>query len=106
MTSNAIADVLDPVPSAALVSLGLVGGFATARWSGSRPAGGVVLALAGAAAGAKWLEKGPATAGGLGALYLAAFGGSHPLAKKLGAWPSVFTVTALTAAASWALADR
>jgi len=31
---------------------------------------------------------------------VAAFGLSHPLAKKLGAWPSVYTVTAATALAS------
>ena len=36
----------------------------------------------------------------LSALYLAAMGGSHPLAKKTGAWPSVFAVTVVTAAAS------
>jgi hypothetical protein len=33
-------------------------------------------------------------------------GASHTLAKKIGAWPSVFTVAALGAAASYVLADR
>lgn len=42
----------------------------------------------------------------LGGAYIAAFAGSHPLAKKLGAWPAVFTVAGGVAAASWALADR
>jgi hypothetical protein len=38
--------------------------------------------------------------------YAIAFGVSHPLAKKLGAWPSVLTVTAAAAAAAYVLADR
>jgi hypothetical protein len=38
--------------------------------------------------------------------YLFAFGASHPLAKKIGAWPSVLTVTAATSAAAYALGDR
>lgn len=97
---------LDFLPSSALVSLGLVGGFATARWSRNRPLGGAVLAAAGLAAGSQWARRGPATATGMAALYVAAFAGSHPLAKKLGAWPSVFTVTAATAGAAWLASDR
>jgi hypothetical protein len=42
----------------------------------------------------------------LSALYVLGFGASHPLAKKIGAWPSVLAVTALSAGASWALVDR
>jgi hypothetical protein len=38
--------------------------------------------------------------------YLTAFGASHPLAKKLGAWPSVLAVTAAAAGTTYALADR
>jgi hypothetical protein len=38
--------------------------------------------------------------------YLAAFGVSHPLAKKIGAWPSVFTVAAAASAAAYVAADR
>ena len=38
--------------------------------------------------------------------YVGAFGLSHPLAKKIGSWPSVLAVSALTAAASYAAADR
>ncbi|MCW3845430.1 hypothetical protein ONA70_35745 [Micromonospora yasonensis] len=40
------------------------------------------------------------------ATYVGAFGLSHPLAKRIGAWPSVLAVSALTAAASYAVADR
>ena len=36
----------------------------------------------------------------MGAVYAAAMGGSHPLAKKIGAWPAVLGVTAATALAS------
>jgi len=36
----------------------------------------------------------------LTAVYLGAFGAAHPLAKKLGAWPAVYTVTAATALCS------
>jgi hypothetical protein len=38
--------------------------------------------------------------------YLVAFGGSHGLAKKIGAWPSVVAVTAVAAGATYLLADR
>ena len=33
-------------------------------------------------------------------------GVSHPLAKKVGTWPSVLGVTAVSAGAAWLLADR
>ena len=36
----------------------------------------------------------------------AAFVGSHALAKRIGAWPSVLAVAAASAGASWVLADR
>ena len=99
---------LDPVPSAALVATGLVGGFASARYSGSRALGGVVLAACGTAAGRRWLaDRGAGATAALSALYLGAFGVSHPLAKKLGAWPSVLAVTAVaTAAAAAADSER
>ena len=44
--------------------------------------------------------------GALTAGYVAAFAGSHPLAKKVGAWPAVFGVAGAMALASWAVADR
>ena len=46
------------------------------------------------------------TAGLLAATYLAAFGASHPLARKVGPWPSVGIVTAAAAGAAYVLADR
>ncbi|GAA3293204.1 hypothetical protein ACFFON_02610 [Arthrobacter citreus] len=87
--------------SSLVSSAGLIGGYKTARDTGNRQLGGAVLAAAGAAAFALWKrDAGTGTAAALTTGYVTAFGLSHPLAKKLGAWPSVFTVTAATAAAS------
>jgi hypothetical protein len=95
------------VPTAAVAATGLVGGYGVARWTKRRELGGVVLAAAGAVAANRWRRQaGGAVAAGLTTAYVAAFAGSHPLAKRLGAWTSVLTVTAGVAAASWALADR
>ncbi|MBB4133470.1 hypothetical protein [Gordonia humi] len=84
--------------SVPLVAAGLIGGYSVARYTGRRELGGAVLAAAGGAAGRSWLGRGPAVTAGLAALYLGAFGASHPLAKKIGAWPSVGVVTAAAAA--------
>ncbi len=95
------------VSTAPVVALGLVGGYLTARETGIRPLGGLVLAAAGVFAGRTWLAKrGPAVTGVLSAVYLFGFGASHPLAKTIGPWPSVLAVTAVNAGASWALVDR
>ncbi|MGW9172747.1 hypothetical protein [Streptomyces decoyicus] len=95
------------VPTAAIAATGLVGGYATARWTKKRPLGGVALAAAGAVAARGWQQKaGNATAAALSGAYVAAFAGSHPLAKKIGAWPSVFAVAGGVALASWVAVDR
>ncbi|MDH6144958.1 MULTISPECIES: hypothetical protein [Kitasatospora] len=89
------------IPTAAIAATGLIGGYSTARFTGKRPLGGAVLAAAGAGAAYQWRRAaGTGAAAGLTGLYLAAFGGSHPLAKKIGAWPSVLAVTGVVAAAS------
>jgi hypothetical protein len=81
-----------------ITSAGLIGGFQTARATKNRPLGGAVLAAAGAAAFTLWKrDAGTGTASALTVAYLAAFGLSHPLAKKIGAWPAVYTVTGATA---------
>jgi hypothetical protein len=101
------ADRAAGVPSAPVAAAGLVGGYAVARFSGNRRLGGAVLAAAGGLAGVQWWRRaGGPTAGALGAAYVAAFAGSHPLAKKIGAWPSVCAVTGAVALAAWAFADR
>jgi hypothetical protein len=95
------------VPTAPVVATGLVGGFAVGRYSGRRDLAGVVLAAAGAWCGREWLRSsGPGVTGLLLGVYAVGFGTSHPLAKKIGAWPSVLTVAAVSAGASWALVDR
>ena len=84
-----------------ITSAGLIGGYKTARDTGNRQLGGAVLAAAGAAAFALWKrDAGTGKAAALTAGYVAAFGLSHPLAKKMGAWPSVYTVTGAVALAS------
>ncbi|MCZ1009087.1 hypothetical protein [Streptomyces lydicus] len=95
------------VPTAVVAATGLVGGYATARWTKKRPLGGVALAAAGAVAARGWQHKaGNVTAAALSGAYVAAFAGSHPLAKKIGAWPSVFAVAGGVALASWVAVDR
>lgn len=85
-------------------SAGLIGGYAVARATGNRPLGGAVLAAAGAAAFRGWQRnRGAGTALLLTGAYTGAFGLSHPLAKKIGAWPSVYAVTGATALASLTL---
>lgn len=94
------------VATAPVVAAGLIGGWLTARETGIRPLGGAVLAAAGLYAGRTWLaRRGPATTAVLGATYVLGFGLSHPLAKKIGAWPAVLTVTAAAAGAAALLSD-
>lgn len=95
------------VPTSAITAGSLIGGWQLARRTGIRPLGGVVLAAGGALAGREWSRRtSPAVTGALVATYVAAFGLSHPLAKRIGSWPSVLAVSALTAAVSHAVADR
>jgi hypothetical protein len=96
-----------PVPTAPVAAGSLVTGYLVARESGVRPLGGAVLAVGGGWLMRAWTRSaGPGTAVALLAVYLGAFGASHPLAKRVGAWPSVLAAAGLTGAASWALADR
>ena len=95
------------IPTAAVAASGLIAGFAVADATGNRTAGGVVLAVGGIACAWMWQRKsGTPTAALLTATYLAAFAVSHPLAKQIGAWPSVFVVAGVTAGAAYALSDR
>ena len=67
-----------------VAAVGLVGGFAVARAT-KREVGGGLFGLAGTWCGRQWARTtGPVGAAVLGALYTAAMGGSHPLAKKIG----------------------
>lgn len=89
------------VPSSAVAAFGLTGGFLAGRLTGRRDLGGALFVAAGAWCAWDWYRaSGPVAAAGLSALYTAGMGGSHPLAKRIGAWPSVAVVTAVTVAAA------
>lgn len=95
------------LPTAATTAGSLIGGWQLARRTGNRPLGGLVLAAGGVVAGREWARRtSPAVTAALVATYVGAFGLSHPLARRIGSWPSVLAVSALTAAASYTLADR
>jgi hypothetical protein len=95
------------IPTAPIVAGSLIGGYLVARETEVRPLGGLVLAVGGAVAGREWVRTaGPVGAAALGAVYLGSFGASHPLAKKIGAWPAVFTAAGVSAAAAFLVSDR
>jgi hypothetical protein len=93
--------------TAPIAATGLIGGFAVAVASGSRPLGGVVLAICGLLCIAIWLQRdGRQTAIRLTIAGLLAFALSHVLGLVIGAWPAVFLVAAATAMLCWRLSDR
>ena len=95
------------VPTAPIVAGALVGGYLVARETGVRPLGGAVLAAGGVLAGRRWVQTvGPAGTALLSAVYLGSFGASHPLAKRIGAWPAVATAAGVSGAAAWLVSDR
>ena len=59
-----------------------------------------------ALAASQWRRRGPVVTGVLLTTYLGGFGASHPLAKKIGTWPAVISVAAVSGVASYVLADR
>jgi hypothetical protein len=92
--------------TAPLAATGLIAGFAVAVASGSRPLGGAVMAACGLTCIAVWLKRdGRGVAIRLTGVGLAAFVLSHLLGSAIGAWPSVFVVSAVTAALCWRLSD-
>jgi len=94
-------------PTAPVVAGSLIGGYLVARETKIRPLGGAVLAVGGVVACRQWQRTGgTATTVTLLAVYLGGFGASHPLAKRIGAWPAVFTAAGVSGAAAWALSDR
>ena len=94
-------------PTAPVAAGSLIIGYLVARETGVRPLGGVVLAAAGAWCTHAWARRsGPGTAAALLGLYAAGFAGSHPLAKRVGAWPAVLSSAAVNGAAAWIAVDR
>ena len=99
-------EIADRLPTAPVAAAGLIGGFAVAVSTGSRPLGGAVMAVLGIGCIAVWLRRdGRATAIRLTAAGLLAFAISHVLGLVIGAWPSVIVVSAVTAALCWRLSD-
>ena len=95
------------IATAPVAAGSLLAGYLVARESGVRPLGGAVLAAAGTWCTHRWsATAGKPRAAALLGVYAAAFAGSHPAAKRVGAWPAVFGAAALSGAASWLLADR
>jgi hypothetical protein len=95
-----------PLPTAPLAAGSLIVSYGVVAATGSRPLGGVVLAAGGLCCIGIWRRRhGTRTAAQLGGVGFAAFVVSHVLALALGAWPAVLIVAAVTAAATWALAD-
>jgi hypothetical protein len=98
--------VLERLPTAPLAAAGLIAGYAVAVASGSRPLGGIVLALFGLGCVAIWLQRdGRRTATRLTLAGLAAFALSHVIALVIGAWPAVVLMSAVTFGACWVESD-
>ncbi len=94
------------VTTAPLAATGLIAGFGVAVATGSRPLGGAAMAACGLACIAVWLKRdGRRVALQLTGAGLAAFILSHVLGMVIGAWPSVFVVSAVTAGLCWRLSD-
>lgn len=95
------------IRTAPIVAGSLIGGYLAASKTKNRQLGGAILAVGGAVAKREWMRtSGPVTTAVLTGVYYGAFGVSHPLAKKIGAWPSVLSMSAVAAASAWALSDR
>lgn len=95
------------IPTAPIAAGSLIGGYLVARTTRVRPLGAVPLIVGGGWCAKQWRDRaGAPAAGALAAVFLGGFGGSHPLAKRIGAWPSVLSVAALSGLASWLIADR
>jgi K+ transporter len=93
-------------PTAPVAAGTLIVAYAVAVSTGSRPLGGVVLAIGGLWCIWAWQRRcGRRTATILGCVGFGAFVASHVLALAIGAWPSVLAVAAVVAAVTWVRAD-
>jgi hypothetical protein len=98
--------VLDRLPTAPIAATALIAGYGVAVASGSRPLGGVVLALFGLVCVAIWARRdGRRTTVWLSVAGLGAFALSHVIALAIGAWPAVLVVAAVASAACWRVSD-
>ena len=94
------------MPTAPVAAGSLILGYAVAVGTGSRPLGGIVLAIGGLWCLWAWMQRhGARTAAVLGCMGFGALVLSHLLALAVGAWPSVLLVAAAMAVAAWTQAD-
>lgn len=94
------------LPTAPVAAASLIVGYAVAVATGSRPLGGVVLALGGLWCTRQWLLRHDRrTAVTLGCVGLAAFVLSHLIALAIGAWPAVLVAAGFVATVVWLRAD-
>ena len=101
-----MALVCERIFTAPIAAFGLLAGFGVAVASGSRPLGGVVLAVSGATCIVVWLRRdGRRVTALLTFSGLAAFAISHVLGRVIGAWASVIVVAAACGALCWRLSD-
>jgi hypothetical protein len=101
-----VSDLVQRVPTAPIAAIGLVAGFGVAVATGSRPLGGIVLALCGLCCIAVWLQRdGRRVAVWLTLAGLFAFAVSHVLGLVIGAWPAVALVALATGWLCWRVSD-
>jgi hypothetical protein len=101
-----VPDLLRRAPTAPIAIIGLVAGFGVAVATGSRPLGGVVLAVCGLCCIAVWLQRdGRRVALWLTLAGLMAFAVSHILGLVIGAWPAVGLVALATGWLCWRVSD-
>jgi hypothetical protein len=99
--------MLARAPTAALAAAGLIAGFGVAVGTGSRPLGGLVLAVFGIACIAIWSRRhGRGLIAKLTIAGLVAFALSHVVGLLIGAWPAVLVSSAAIAAIYWRVSDR
>jgi hypothetical protein len=92
--------------TAPLAAAGLIGGYAVAVATGSRPLGGLVLAACGLVCIAAWLRRdGRRTATLLTIAGLAAFALSHVIGLIIGPWPAVLLAAASAGVLCWRVSD-
>jgi hypothetical protein len=105
-SSTATLRDMQAFPTAPIAAASFVVSYAVVAATGSRTAGGVVLALGGLwCIHAWWQRHGTRTATTLGCVGLGLFIVSHLLALVIGAWPSVLVVAGAMAWAAWVRAD-
>lgn len=95
------------IPTAPIVAASMVGAYVVANVTEHRQLGAVVMAAGGAVSLPHWVRNaGPVGAAAITAVYVGSMGVSHPIAKRIGAWPSVFAAAGASGLTAWAVSDR